>query len=356
MKTDKISRLALSFTVAGAFIGAGFVSGNELWQFFGSHGITAFLTLPLSLILLGILCKKFIYFCKRENVTSLKNCVFVKSPDIVKSLFVFSQIIFYFFLCVIMTSGFMALVKSFAGNVASLIAGIGFAVLVCICIFAGLHTLVRIFSLFVPCLIASTVIISALFLVKNGFAVPEIPQFSPKPFLSAIWGALLSVSYNFFSCIGIFAPISVKTENEKNIRFSSFLGISYLFFIGAGILLSLFSASENAVGDLPMLEIAKSLSSPLSLFYALLLAAAMFTCSVTSGICVFEWAGEKFQMSKVRRLCVCAVFSVLFYTLSLIGFSTLINTVYSFFGYIGFAVIIAVFINSGGHNAKKHQN
>ncbi len=342
--------------MAGAFIGAGFVSGNELWQFFGSHGIYAFLTFFLALIILGTLCKKFINFCRRENNTSIKTCIFPKAHVSVKSLFVLSQIIFYFFLCVIMTSGFMALIKSYFGKSACLIAGSVFALFVCICIFAGIETLVRLFSLFVPCLIISTIIISALFLAKNGIEIPQTHSFSLKSFSSAVWGALLSVSYNFFSCIGIFAPLSVKTKSEKSVALSSVLGILYLLFIGGGILLSLFSSKNIALCDLPMLEIAKSLSLPLSFIYALLLATAMFTCSVTSGICVFEWAKTKFKMSKLCRLCICLVFSFLFYTLALFGFSTLINTVYSFFGYIGFAVIIAVFINSGGHNVQKHKS
>ena len=354
MKTNKISTLTLSFTVAGAFIGAGFVSGNELHGFFASHGRYALFTFPFALVLLGIICNKFIVFCKRESTTSIRTCIFPKSPEFVKSLFVFSQIVFYFFLCVIMTSGFMALVNSYLGKSASLTAGVLFTLLVCVCIFSGLETLVRLFSLFVPLLIVTTVIISLLYLSKNGLEIPHTPL-SSTSFLSAVWTALLSVSYNFFSCIGIFAPLSVKMQKEKSVLHSCIAGISYLLLIGGGIILSLFSAKDFASRDLPMLEIAKSISLPLSVFYALLLISAMFTCSVTSGICVFEWVKIKFKMSNFRRLCVCAVFCVLFYRLSLIGFSTLINTVYSFFGYIGFAVIIAVFINSGGYNVQKHK-
>ena len=35
----KINSLSLCLTFAGCFLGAGYVSGQELWQFFGAYGI-----------------------------------------------------------------------------------------------------------------------------------------------------------------------------------------------------------------------------------------------------------------------------------------------------------------------------
>ena len=35
---EKESALRLGFTYAGCFLGAGYVSGQELWQFFGRFG------------------------------------------------------------------------------------------------------------------------------------------------------------------------------------------------------------------------------------------------------------------------------------------------------------------------------
>ena len=39
---EKESALRLGFTYAGCFLGAGYVSGQELWQFFGRFGEKGF--------------------------------------------------------------------------------------------------------------------------------------------------------------------------------------------------------------------------------------------------------------------------------------------------------------------------
>ena len=45
MKEIKIIPLAFAF--AGCFLGAGFVSGQELWQFFGEFGVKGYIGLSL---------------------------------------------------------------------------------------------------------------------------------------------------------------------------------------------------------------------------------------------------------------------------------------------------------------------
>ena len=48
----KIGALNLGLTFAGCFLGAGYVSGQELWQFFGSFGKSGIIGLLLAMLLL----------------------------------------------------------------------------------------------------------------------------------------------------------------------------------------------------------------------------------------------------------------------------------------------------------------
>ena len=56
----KESALRLGFTFAGCYLGAGYVSGQELWQFFGCFGWQGIAGLPpavaLSFFSLGYCC------------------------------------------------------------------------------------------------------------------------------------------------------------------------------------------------------------------------------------------------------------------------------------------------------------
>ena len=49
----KIGTLRLGLTFAGCFLGAGYVSGQELWQYFGAFGTHGLLGLVLAIALLG---------------------------------------------------------------------------------------------------------------------------------------------------------------------------------------------------------------------------------------------------------------------------------------------------------------
>ena len=47
----KMGVLPLAFTYVGCFLGAGFVSGQELWQFFGAFGGLGFLGFAVAVAL-----------------------------------------------------------------------------------------------------------------------------------------------------------------------------------------------------------------------------------------------------------------------------------------------------------------
>ena len=49
----KIGSLKLGLSFAGCFLGAGYVSGQELWQFFGSFGTLGVAGLLLALLVLS---------------------------------------------------------------------------------------------------------------------------------------------------------------------------------------------------------------------------------------------------------------------------------------------------------------
>ena len=47
----EIKTWSLAFTYVGCFLGAGFISGQELWQFFGSFGNLGYVGFLLAVVL-----------------------------------------------------------------------------------------------------------------------------------------------------------------------------------------------------------------------------------------------------------------------------------------------------------------
>ena len=49
----QIKTFSLAFTYVGCFLGAGFISGQELWQFFGAFGNWGYVGFALAALLFG---------------------------------------------------------------------------------------------------------------------------------------------------------------------------------------------------------------------------------------------------------------------------------------------------------------
>ena len=50
----QIKTMTLAFTYVGCFLGAGFISGQELWQFFGAFGNWGYVGFALAALLFGM--------------------------------------------------------------------------------------------------------------------------------------------------------------------------------------------------------------------------------------------------------------------------------------------------------------
>lgn len=352
---NKISTISIASTVTGAFIGAGFASGSELWQFFGAFGKTGIFTMILSLAMLGVVVALFTRYCKNTERFYIDTAVFADAPKPVNTIFCALELLLFFFLSIIMTSGFIALMGSFVDKKLSLIFGLAFAVFVGFSLYFGLSGLVKLFSTFIPFLIIATVIISAVTLFKNGIVIPEGGKVAnDNPLLRIpVLSCFLSLSYNFFASVGILAPLSKNAKSRGQLTFSSILGIIFLTIIALSILLAIFSSATQDE-PLPMLEIAKRINPVFGIIYAVLLSSAMFGCSYSSSVCMILFVEKKILRSKLKKLLFILIYVAAVYTVSLLGFTDLISTVYPLFGYVGFILIAAVVYNSITHRRKRN--
>ena len=67
----KISALSYAVTFAGCYLGAGYVSGQELWQFFGIFGFKGILGFVLTLLLLFFFGVILLSLARREGIEEL---------------------------------------------------------------------------------------------------------------------------------------------------------------------------------------------------------------------------------------------------------------------------------------------
>ncbi len=341
----KINSLSLCFTFAGCFLGAGYVSGQELMQFFSSFGKSGYIGLIVAValqVVFGILLIRLAM--KTQNYEMDKILIPWEKP-IVRTVFAVLQEILLFGIFVIMTAGTGALFE----QVFSLPFWVGSLVL-CVAVtfltIKGIGAMVSVFSFFVPVLVAVTMGISIFTLSKNGF--PEIVQSQSveNPLLSNwLVSAFTFVSYNIFGSIGILTPLGKAVKKKGTVFVGVLCGGIMLAVIALGILLALGNFTQSADSELPMLYVAEKINPVLGFVYAFLLFGGMLGTSVSSAVALNTFAEMKKPILKSKRALVVVLMCALCFVLSLVGFSDLIGFIYPVFGYLGFAALILIFIN-----------
>lgn len=356
MKDKKINFLSLAFTFAGCFLGAGYVSGQELWQFFGSFGVKGLAGVAGAVLMLAVMGIMLIRVAGMKQTGEMDSVVSVTGRPAGKMIFSITEIFFLFGIAVVMTAGAGSLLGSIfgiperAGNVifALIVAGISLA---------GLRGMVSAFSVSVPLM---AVISLGVFVYLYAFA-PERnfdmgTVTNTNPLISNIFiSAPVFASYNLFASIGILTPIEKHIGSRKTLYAGIALGSVLLTVIAYAVLLSMAMDSASVTEELPMLRVAADVSPVLRYVFAVLLFAGMLGTAVSSVFAIIEYIREKLRPGK--HFTAGAVFSVsvLMTAASLAGFSTLVSTVYPVCGYLGFAGIILIIVNYITRTVRQHE-
>src|SRR5690606_2566678 len=156
-------------------------------------------------------------------------------------------------------------------------------------------------------------------------------------------GALLYASFNIAVGFPMLAVISGRTTDNKTTTLGGIIG-----GVGLGLLIMLiniallYNLNQLQGADLPTLALATRLS-PL----AGILMTISITCMIYStSVGMFFAFSARFAKPETNRFRVTSVVSgLLALTLSLVGFTKLVGTVYPLLGYLGILLIAAIGLN-----------
>ena len=296
--SQKIGTLRLALTFAGCFLGAGYVSGQELWQYFGAFGARGLLGLVLAVALLfGVVC--------------------------------------------IMAAGIGALGEQMLGLPVWLGAAIA-CVLIAAAAYFGLGGMVSVFTVAVPCMIVAALVIAGIRLHRTGLTAAAFAAGDTNPMLGN-WAtsAVNYAAYNFFATVGILAPLTRHLKKPGTAVWGTVLGCVLLLAVALGVLAALAVSPESVGAQLPMLDLACRLGTA-GVVYAVLLFLGMFGTSVSSLVAVLTYAGQKSARLAGHRTALLLVLTAAAFAGSLFGFGDLIGTVYPVYGYLGMAAMLLV--------------
>jgi len=322
-------QLALIFT--GSFLGAGFVSGQEIMQFFGVFGKMGIVGMFLAITLFGTFGYFFMYIAKQEKITAIDQIILGEGKTVFHRFLNGISLFFLLGVTVIMLAGAGSLMNELFG-IPQFIGSACLTILLAWLSLKGIKGVLVISQMVVPILLVLVVIISvwSCMIFEPVEAVGTVSQES-NPLLRNWFLATLSFfSYNILASLAVLAPAAHRTPDMKNTAKGIIQGALQLLLMFACILV----AMQRFYGrifeaDFPMQALAGQISPILGGVYAVLLLAAMFSGSLA---CMYGAVVQMFGEQKQETIKILGLWMIAFLC-SMVGFKELISVIFPVCGY-----------------------
>ncbi len=350
MKREEITNIFKIFMCCvGAIIGAGFASGQEIMSFFVNYGKAGVAGVVLS----GVLFFAYVYIALKKiclyNITTFSGYFKDVAGRLTADLIQAVAYAFMFASFAVMVSGSGAVAEQlFGANT----LGIVFMAVLCFAVFLkGVDGMVAVNAFMTPLITVGIIVVGIFALVfdcADVFSVTAILKPVTDNFFAS---AVLYVSYNTVTLIGILLPLKDRITSGRVAFFSAFLSGGVLAFMGLMLWAAMWIFKAELVNvDVPMLFIADKAGAVMRWGYAAVLYMAMITTAVSSGFALLSFLKKHIRINNAvlsAILCIAAV------PLAYVGFSDLVNKLYRFFGFLGAFVLVVVFLD-GVRIIKRH--
>ncbi len=342
MKKITATQLAMSYT--GVFLGAGFVSGQELWQFFacfGPIGLVGFLGTAALFFYVNYSTLCLVHFTGEQNMSRLMT---MGDHPRLRTLVGAMQCLLLFGVAIIMIAGAGSLVEQLLG-VPAWLAGLVFTAVVSLVALLGMQGLVAVFSMLVPATTVCALILGAVTLIRGGFQfAPAHGSVSP---LMPNWivGLITYAAYNLFGTISVLVPAARLVDSDRDIRKGLSMGSFLLILLAWSIIAGLAMMPAAGLAELPMAVLAGEMHPLLEGGYGLLMGMGMFGACLAGITASVNQIAMHWRKAAVHHKPFTTILLFTAYGLSLLGFGNLIGVVYPVFGYASIPFLICLVLN-----------
>lgn len=343
MKEMSSNKLMIAYT--GTFIGAGFVSGKEIWQYFGNFGKIGLVGLIVSLTIQCILGILIIRLAGKTSIGEVDHLICKWDIKPVRAVFSGGEVLTLLGVVIVMTAGAGALLNRMLG-LNYVLGCLIFTSVVCVFSFMDFSGMVKAFSITVPTLVASTFLISVYALIKYKFQFNfEIE--SVKNGLISNWfiAAVNFTTNNLFAAFGVIIPLGSLIKNKNVVVQGVTTAVLMLLILSMSVLLPQFVVEGVYQKELPMLEVSFILGEWLGYVYSVLLLFGMFGATLSSTLGIVNMGRQKVEFFNRKPAFIIIPLVTICFVLSLFGFGNLIGVIYPICGYIGLAAIIMIIIH-----------
>ncbi|HEY9059142.1 MAG TPA: hypothetical protein VIO64_01375 [Pseudobacteroides sp.] len=320
-------------------IGAGFASGQEIARFFSGYykgGFYGIVAAGVLFAIVGWFVLDRVYIGRIKNYEEFLyptvGWVFGRVMDIVVTLFMFSVLS-------IMVAGLGSILSDKLSF--SLPLGVTIMAFVCMLLMlTDIRGIVALSSLITPILILGIVFTGFYVIIFRDSSVFSMTGTLKGITNNWVLSSLIYVSYNSIMSVVVMSNMLPYLKTRKTGVLAGILGGVSLCAVALllNTVINIFY-SEVSGKDFPILTILEKYGAYFTSFYTFILWLAMFSSAVTSGYCLVDRIGSKV---KINRKLITVLTCILIIPVSCFGFTNLIASLYTTFGYIGLFMVFAI--------------
>ena len=327
--------LKLSFIYLSGVIGAGFITGREIYSYFGRFGVWGFLGAFISIIIFGLTATGLSRIIVNEDCRDLKAVSKEIFGDKWGKLVCLLTAIFLYCMYVVMLAGASELLRGYL-NFGKWSAAVSVTCFCIVLLFAGFSGIAAVCSVAAPV----TAVIMLLTLALSGsykefFTESVALENSVKFDFLCIGAAVVYCGYNLLVLLSVMPRASKKADTYKVLKRGSLGGVVLVGALIIAVLIGIFDMSGGNM-SMPLLQKATECNPVLKVLMLLTVFITMIlSCAVNLSNCGRELS-LKLGCSEKTAGIILALAGCL---LSFIGFGRLMDILYTFFGALGVILI-----------------
>lgn len=345
---ERAGTFAIAMALLGSLIGAAFLSGQELCQFFGIHGPWQFAAVAIAMVMMFLIGTVILRLAVDTGEGRMdKIVVFFDCKPLRAAVAVF-EILFVFMIYLVGVAAFGSLFEQMFA-IPAVIGSAVFAATIFFLSLFGIRGLLRFFSMIIPALVVLTLFIGVFALVKTGSV--SFPTAEKQGIISGIWpvdGASYAI-FALFCMLPVFVPFgaTMHGRSQGNRVWRGVL-VGMLLFTALLLVILLAIATDPAVRefDMPMIELATRNNPIFGLIYGMLLICGIFSATLSAAASMSEYFARTFSEKRSFLVPVMALSSLAAFGLGLFGFKELVGILFPFFGYLGLIPITLLLIHA----------
>lgn len=345
-------RVAVAYV--GCCIGAGFLSGQELWQFFGCHGTWQYLGIAVSVALFFAAGTLILSFAADSGESRMDRIVVWFDCKWLRAAVAVFEVVFLFLIYLLNVAAFGSLFEQIFG-IPAVFGSVVFCVVATLVSVHGVRGLVRVFSLIIPLLVIATLAICATTVIRADALSFPVVEVEGLLIGAAVPDGVTYAVFSLFCALPVLVPLGRMVPSAKSARRGIFFGSLFLGFLIVAILLAIATATDTANESLPMLALAFSQHAALGYFFAVLLIFGIFSAGLSSQSAMNEYFLERFPKVKRYILPLSAAVSLAALLLGLFGFRRLVGIIYPVLGYVGIIPLVLLVVHACIYYRKKHK-